>query len=212
MEHVEVLREMRADHDNAGIPEYAAALDAAIASLSAPQPPAEAQPVAWLVRWQHGTHGRVATTFTEHGDAEDYYHWRNGGENNQPVELLPLYTAPPSAPVGVEGLMQLAREWCLSWGEWAHDADPGCAKENAAEAALRAALTQALAQQPAAVALSREELDTCRQWFDSVQDTNGGYLTPDDYVLAEKLYRSVGMRVPDSIGRVATQQGGRSDD
>ncbi|MBP7656714.1 MAG: hypothetical protein KA742_09250, partial [Pseudoxanthomonas sp.] len=59
-------------------------------------------------------------------------------------------SAPPSAPVGVEGLMQLAREWCLSWGEWAHDADPGCAKESAAEAALRAALTQALARQPAA--------------------------------------------------------------
>lgn len=66
--------------------------------------------------------------------------------------LLQLATeyAPPSTPVGVEGLMQLAREWCLSWGEWAHDADPGCAKENAAEAALRAALTQALSQQPAA--------------------------------------------------------------
>lgn len=45
--------------------------------------------------------------------------------------------------------MQLAREWCLSWGEWAHDADPGCAKENAAEAELRAALTTALAQQQA---------------------------------------------------------------
>ena len=59
-------------------------------------------------------------------------------------------TSPPSAPVGVEGLMQLARNWCLAWGEWAHDADPGGAKENAAEAALRAALTTALAQQPAA--------------------------------------------------------------
>ena len=58
--------------------------------------------------------------------------------------------APPSAPVGVEELMQLAREWCLSWGEWAHDSDPDCEKENAAEAALRAALTAALAQQPAA--------------------------------------------------------------
>ena len=58
-------------------------------------------------------------------------------------------SAPPSAPVGVEGLMQLARNWCLAWGEWAHDADSGGAKENAAEAALRAALTQALAQQPA---------------------------------------------------------------
>lgn len=54
-----------------------------------------------------------------------------------------------SVPVGVEGLMQLARNWCLAWGEWAHDADPGCAKENAAETALRAALTTALAQQPA---------------------------------------------------------------
>ena len=46
--------------------------------------------------------------------------------------------------------MQLARNWCLTWGEWAHDADPGGAKENAAETALRAALTTALAQQPAA--------------------------------------------------------------
>ena len=58
---------------------------------------------------------------------------------------------PSVAPVGVEGLMQLAREWCISWGEWAHDADPGCAKESAAEAVLRAALTQALAQQPTKV-------------------------------------------------------------
>ena len=57
----------------------------------------------------------------------------------------------PAMPNGVEGLMQLARNWCLAWGEWAHDADPGCAKENAAEAAVRAALTVALAQQPAAV-------------------------------------------------------------
>ena len=56
----------------------------------------------------------------------------------------------PAMPNGVEGLMQLARNWCLAWGEWAHDADPGGAKENAAEAALRAALTTALAQQPAA--------------------------------------------------------------
>ena len=50
----------------------------------------------------------------------------------------------PAMPNGVEGLMQLARNWCLAWGEWAHDADPGCAKENAAEAELRAALTAAL--------------------------------------------------------------------
>lgn len=75
----------------------------------------------------------------------------NNAERSERVYAAMLAAQPPSAPVGVEGLMQLAREWCLSWGEWAHDADPGCAKENAAEAALRAALTQALAQQPAAV-------------------------------------------------------------
>lgn len=61
-----------------------------------------------------------------------------------------LASAPLSAPVGVEGLMQLARKWCIAWGEWAHDNDPDGAKEDAAEAALLEALTQALAQQPAA--------------------------------------------------------------
>ena len=55
----------------------------------------------------------------------------------------------PAMLNGVEGLMQLARNWCLAWGEWAHDADPGGANENAAEAALRAALTTALAKPPA---------------------------------------------------------------
>ena len=75
--------------------------------------------------------------------------WRSGCISAQEA-MISISQQPPSAPVGVEGLMQLAREWCLSWGEWAHDADPGCAKESAAEAALRAALTQALARQPAA--------------------------------------------------------------
>ena len=70
-------------------------------------------------------------------------------ERAAPMNVWNRRAVPLSAPVGVEGLMQLAREWCLSWGEWAHDADPGCAKESAAEAALRAALTQALAQAPA---------------------------------------------------------------
>lgn len=111
-----------------------------------------------------------------------------------------------SAPVGVEGLLDcLPLEVRAANGydaTWAAGFNEGVLQS-------RQNLQRALAQQPAAVALSREELDTCRQWFDSVQDTNGGYLTPDDYVLAEKLYRSVGMRVPDSIGRVSTQQGGR---
>lgn len=75
----------------------------------------------------------------------------SAGHNGWGNTMLELAVAlESSVPVGVEGLMQLARNWCLAWGEWAHDADPGCAKENAAEAALRAALTQALAQQPAA--------------------------------------------------------------
>ncbi len=64
----------------------------------------------------------------------------------QPAEAK---TPAPAMPNGVEGLMQLARNWCLAWGEWAHDADPGGANENAAEAALRAALTTALAKPPA---------------------------------------------------------------
>lgn len=67
-----------------------------------------------------------------------------------PGRLVSVERFPEPITVGVDGLMQLARNWCLAWGEWAHDADPGCAKENAAEAALRAALTTALAQQPAA--------------------------------------------------------------
>ena len=67
------------------------------------------------------------------------------------IHPIPGEGQQPAMPNGVEGLMQLARNWCLAWGEWAHDADPGCAKENAAETALRAALTTALAQQPAAV-------------------------------------------------------------
>jgi len=52
--------------------------------------------------------------------------------------------ATASATGGVDALMQLARNWCLAWGEWSHDADPNCEIEKAAEAELRAALTAAL--------------------------------------------------------------------
>ncbi len=63
--------------------------------------------------------------------------------------------------------------------------------------------TAPLAAQPAPVQLTDDELDVCRQWFNSVQDTNGGYLTGHDYVLAEKLYLHLGLRVPDSVKQAA---------
>lgn len=99
------------------------------------QPAAEAQPVACPKCKSRGY-------FDDNLDVDD--EGRGIGTVESCPECYPE-ASPPSAPVGVEGLMQLARNWCLAWGEWAHDADPGCAKENAAEAALRAALTTALA-------------------------------------------------------------------
>jgi hypothetical protein len=50
-----------------------------------------------------------------------------------------------------------------------------------------------------AVPLTDDELDVCRQWFNSIKDTNGGYLTGHDYALAEKLHMHLGLRVPDSV-------------
>lgn len=58
---------------------------------------------------------------------------------------------------------------------------------------------QQAAQATAGWVPSRDDFDLCRQWFDSVQDTNGGYLNKVDYVLAAKLYQHMGMRVPSSI-------------
>lgn len=104
-----------------------------------------------------------------------------------------LTQQPSVAPVGVEGLMQLAREWCLSWGEWAHDNDPDCKKETAAEAALRTALTAALAQQPAAVDEARDLIKELRaileninqdDYGDSHISTSGSGLTLIDEYLA----------------------------
>jgi len=59
------------------------------------------------------------------------------------------------------------------------------------------------AAQPA-VPLTDDELDVCRQWFNSIKDTNGGYLTGHDYALAEKLHMHLGLRVPDSVKQAAT--------
>ena len=61
---------------------------------------------------------------------------------------------------------------------------------------------QAEQAQPVALPLTPEELDLCRQWFDSIQDTNAEYLEPSDYLLAEKLYRQLNMRVPNSISEI----------
>jgi hypothetical protein len=47
--------------------------------------------------------------------------------------------------------------------------------------------------------LTDEQLDTVRQWFNCIQDTNGGYLAPHDYVLAKEIYERLGMRVPSSV-------------
>ena len=66
MEHVEVLREMRADHDSAGIPEYAAALDAAIASLSAPQSG------DWVLVPREPTQGMLDAGFIADRDADTH--------------------------------------------------------------------------------------------------------------------------------------------
>jgi len=55
--------------------------------------------------------------------------------------------------------------------------------------------------------LTETELEICRQWFNNVQDVNGGYLTPADYLLAEKLYTRLGMRIPSSITGI-TKNGG----
>jgi len=47
--------------------------------------------------------------------------------------------------------------------------------------------------------LTNEELELCRQWFNSVQDRNPDYLTGDDYTLAIKIYEKLGIRVSNSI-------------
>lgn len=125
-EHVEVLRRMRNEWPLAA--DEGPALDAAIASLSAPQPPAEAQPVAWPM-----------------SEAE-VRQWI-GACNHEPSrqvlrDYLQLRTAPPSAPVGVElppyrqpadpYTTAIPDEYARGWND------------------CRAAVASTLAQQPAA--------------------------------------------------------------
>lgn len=47
--------------------------------------------------------------------------------------------------------------------------------------------------------VTEEEARLFQQWFDCLQDSNPRYLEPSDYVLAERIYRALGMRVPNSI-------------
>ena len=49
------------------------------------------------------------------------------------------------------------------------------------------------------LALSENELDLIRQWFDAVQDLNAAYLETADYHLAKKIYSHLEMRIPNSV-------------
>jgi hypothetical protein len=51
----------------------------------------------------------------------------------------------------------------------------------------------------AQMTLTGQELDLMRQWFDAVQDLNPDYLEAADYEMAAKIYKKLGMRVPNSI-------------
>ncbi len=53
-------------------------------------------------------------------------------------------------------------------------------------------------------ALSRDDFERFREWFDCIQDVHVGYLDRRDYELAKKLYTALGMRVPSSINTRAS--------
>lgn len=55
------------------------------------------------------------------------------------------------------------------------------------------------------LALTRDEVDLCRQWFSSVQDTNPDYLEDIDGKLAMAMYVAMGMRIPMSVSLLAQQ-------
>lgn len=47
--------------------------------------------------------------------------------------------------------------------------------------------------------LTKAEVDLFRQWFDTIQDVNPKYLGLSDYLLAKKVHRALGQKVPTSI-------------
>lgn len=52
---------------------------------------------------------------------------------------------------------------------------------------------------PVEFSFNARQLDIIREWFDSTQDLNPKYLEEKDYVLADKIYRCLGRRVPHSV-------------
>ena len=52
---------------------------------------------------------------------------------------------------------------------------------------------------------TKEEVARLKEWFGVVQDLSMcGYLEKADYVLAEKIYKKIGARVPNSIKKELT--------
>jgi hypothetical protein len=50
--------------------------------------------------------------------------------------------------------------------------------------------------------LTNAETHLLRQWFNAVQDLNPSYLESDDYCLVDKIIKSLGLRVPNSISEI----------
>lgn len=47
--------------------------------------------------------------------------------------------------------------------------------------------------------LTTEELNLCREWFETVQDVTPVFLEKKDYILADKIYKLLKWRVPNSV-------------
>jgi hypothetical protein len=110
-----------------------------------------------------------------------------------PPELLASVAPAVQAPEGGPNVRALTARACTAM--WQHMPGVPPAAMEKAQAELETMLLAAIATQP----LATDDLELCRQWFNSMQDTNGGYLDRADYALAERLYRMLGQRVPNSI-------------
>lgn len=164
---------------------------------------AEAQPVVPIIaaRYRNSKEGAWSYTDKDIGGIEADG-WR------EVVYLCDANAAPVSQPVAVPQVTDdMARAYLAAnkayWAEVdAAPSRPGVWRDGTPHEATLVGLRAALAAAPAAPAvqpLTDAELELCRQWFDALQDTNGGYLDRADYVLAARLYRVLGMRVPSSI-------------
>jgi hypothetical protein len=49
------------------------------------------------------------------------------------------------------------------------------------------------------VKMTEKELNLIREWFNAVQDLNDEYLDINDYKLAGKIYKILGLQIPDKI-------------